>query len=426
MAEKKVIDLPKFDNNFKNVLRNKDFMFLWLAQALSVFTAQMLNFVLSFIIFEKTGSSFYVSLLYLFYILPVVILGLFAGILVDHVSKRKIMIYTNLLQAVIVLMYIGLENTWWYIYPVVFLYSIVDEFYFPAEAGMLPTVVKKRQLPIANFLFTLASYGGIAVGFSLAGEIIKLLGVPVTFKLASVLLILAMLASILIYKDKASGRLALFIKSPVKELRNGILENYRFILRNKIIYSTMLMMLVFQLFLVSLAISVPVLGKEIFNINLLDIGVRVILPIFAGSLLGALFVDRYIEGRKKMIVTGSIFMAGLSILTIAYMGANAIIFYPLILLILFVLGFTAIVIMITGNTIIQEQTPLEKMGAVAGSLKLLQSIIVVLPSLFAGLVIDLIGVIPVVTVLGIALFIFGGISLYFSKHDFRTVGATHE
>lgn len=395
-SEKRVIEIPKFNSHFIEILRNRDFLFLWLAQALSVFCAQMLNFVLAYIIFDTTGSSFYVSLMFLFYILPVPLLGLFAGILVDHVSRRNIMIITNFLQALIVLLYIGIDRKWLYIYPVIFLYSIVDEFYYPSEAAMLPTLVDKKHLPVANFLFTLASYGSMMIGFSMAGEIIKLLGTKITFLLASGVLFAAMLVSIFIRKDRIEKKLSFFKENPISKMWREIKGNYLFLFRNRVLHLTMLILLLFQVSVATLAIAAPKIGTSILGFNFLDLGVRLIAPIFLGSFIGILVVDHYIVGNRKSLITGGMFGAGICISAMGLLSLKGITYYPLMALLLVLLGFTAIAVLITGQTVVQHETPVEIMGRVSGTYKLFQSVVILFPTLLAGAIIDLLGIYPVI------------------------------
>lgn len=408
-------------NHFIEVLKNKDFLSLWLAQALSVFCAQMLNFVLAYIIFDTTKSSFNVSLLFLFYLLPVPILGLFAGIIVDHTSRRNIMVVTNFLQALIVLLYLLINTHWIFIYPVIFLYSIVDEFYYPAEAAMIPTLVKKEHLPIANFLFTLASYGTMVIGFSFAGEIIKLIGKNTTFVLASALLFAATIASLIIRKDKVEKKLSFFKENPAAKMWSEVKGNYRFIFRNRMIHLTMLILLLFQVSVGTLAIAAPEIGTTVLGFDFLDLGIKLILPIFFGSVLGAFFVDRYMKGHRKVLISFGMFGAGSVLLTMGFLGLKGIVYYPLIMFLLFILGFMAIVVMITGTTVVQEETPVEIMGRVSGAYKLFQSIIILAPTLMAGAVIDQVGVFPVIFGLVTMIFMIAFLGILKRNHNFRKV-----
>ena len=421
MDENNVKNKIKFSNHFFEILKNKDFLSLWLAQALSVFCAQMLNFVLAYIIFDTTGSSFNVSLLFLFYILPVPILGLFAGIIVDHVSRRRIMILSNFLQALIVLLYLLVSVHWIFIYPIIFLYSIVDEFYYPSEAAMLPTLVGKGHLPVANFLFTLASYGSVAIGFSMSGEIIKILGIQTTFIFASILLFAATIASINIRKDKIEKKLSFFRENPAKKMWGEIKGNYKYILKNRMIFLTMMVLILFQVSVGTLGIASPEIGTKILGFNFLDLGLKLIVPVFLGSILGTIFVDKYIVGRRKMLINLGMLGAGICLGLMGILGYKELIPYSVFAVLLVILGFMAAVVLVTGQTVIQQETPVAIMGRVFGTFKLFQSIVILIPALLAGAVIDQVGVFPVIWGLTILIFIMVTIGFVTQNHNFRKV-----
>lgn len=420
MSLKKIINIPDLkSNNFVSLIQNKDFLYLWLSQALSVFCAQVLNFVIAYQIFKITGSSFYVSLIFLFFLMPVFMLGLFAGIIVDHFSRRNIMAVTNILQALIVILYLFVDKNWGIYYVIIFIYSFTDEFYYPAESALMPTIVEKKLLPTANFLFTLASYGAIVVGFSFAGIIIRLFGLPMTFILASVLLFIAFLASFSIKKDTVPRKISDFEKEPFQKMWREIKNNYRFILKNKLIYFPIAIMLVFQMTVGILGVSLPELGTKILNINFLDLGYKLILPVFLGSLIGTYVVEKLIVGNKKDLVVGGFFGVSIGILALGFVAYFNILFYPLLFLIAVFIGFSAMVILITSQTLLQEETPQENMGRVSGAFKFIQSFISLIPILFSGGLIDWFGVLPVVFGISFAGFLMGIFGFFYRRKDLR-------
>ena len=107
---------------FLAVLKNQDFLKLWISQTLSQLTANMLNFILIIKVYEATASTVAVGLLLALYVAPSLFLGLFAGAFIDLWSKRKVLLLTNLSQSLIVLLYLGVGVKVWPIYSIVLLY----------------------------------------------------------------------------------------------------------------------------------------------------------------------------------------------------------------------------------------------------------------------------------------------------------------
>jgi len=81
---------------FKPVLKNKNFLCIWISQIFSQLTINIMNFVFLIRLFEVTGSAISTSLLWVSYALPAILIGPFASGAVDLVDRRKMLIVTNL------------------------------------------------------------------------------------------------------------------------------------------------------------------------------------------------------------------------------------------------------------------------------------------------------------------------------------------
>lgn len=140
--------------DFREVFKDKNFMYVWVSQILSQLTINIMNFVLLIKLFEKTSSNVATSMLWVSYSLPSLLIGPFAATTIDLVDKRKMLIITNLLQALTIFLYaLSHKTSFFLIYGVVVAYSFLNQFYVPAESATLPSVVKKKNLAHANSLF---------------------------------------------------------------------------------------------------------------------------------------------------------------------------------------------------------------------------------------------------------------------------------
>ena len=76
------------------VLRNRPFLLLWLSQAATQIGGNMVIFGLTFIIFSSTNSSAAVSGLLLTFLVPSVLFSAVAGVYVDRLDRRRILVVT--------------------------------------------------------------------------------------------------------------------------------------------------------------------------------------------------------------------------------------------------------------------------------------------------------------------------------------------
>ena len=80
-------------------------------------------------------------------------------------DKKKVLFYSSFVQAFVVLFYLGVGPNVWFIYTIILLYSFLDELFMPSVAVLLPSIVKKSQLPAANSLTLFAMNGSIFWAF---------------------------------------------------------------------------------------------------------------------------------------------------------------------------------------------------------------------------------------------------------------------
>src|SRR3954447_6183604 len=81
------------------VLKNRNFLYLWLAQLLSQTAQQMINYVLVVQVDALSKSSTAVSGIIIAFTLPAILFSAVAGVFVDRQPKRRVLIITNLGRA---------------------------------------------------------------------------------------------------------------------------------------------------------------------------------------------------------------------------------------------------------------------------------------------------------------------------------------
>src|SRR5512141_2170536 len=177
---------------FKTIFKNSKFLYLWSSQILSSVTINIMNFLLLSKLYSETGSSIAVSLLWLAFALRAVVFGPIGAASVDLISRRKTLMVTNILQALTIFAYVFINHhSIFILYAVVLMYSILNQFYVPAESSYLPSTVSKNDLSQANSLFFVTVQASLVLGFGLAGLIQKFLGFNGALILCSVFLFLA-------------------------------------------------------------------------------------------------------------------------------------------------------------------------------------------------------------------------------------------
>lgn len=398
-------------NHLFRLLNNRNFLCLWGSQVLSQVSAYLLNFILMVRIYEATGSTTALSLFLLVYTAPSVFLGLFAGAFIDLWSKRKVLLWTNLAQAFVVLLYLGVKGLIWPLYSIVLLYSICDEFFAPAEAASLPALVKKENLPAANSLFLFTSQGSILAGSLLGGPIIKYISPQFPFVLTNFFLLLAAFFVYFLPHDEPKKKNGGNFEQQVQAFVKDIAEGYRFIRKQPRVFYPFLFYIISQMAIFTSIVLFPSLAREILMIDIKDAGLAVFLPVGMGAWLGTVYINHKIKswGRKKLISVGWL-LAGVSYLVISQVAPRVYFSPQLTFLSLFIMGIGGALVIITSLTMIQENTPEEIRGRVFGALSALMIIAAYLPVFFLATITDLFGVSTTLFVLGLIVFVIGLVS----------------
>src|SRR5439155_18520336 len=121
--------------SFRVVLRNRHFTYLWAAQLLSQIAQNIINFAVLVKVEELSHSTTQVAVTIVSFTLPAVVFGPIAGVFVDRLDKKGILVYTNILRAVATLGFIGFAQTLPPIYALLFISSTINQLFGPAEGS---------------------------------------------------------------------------------------------------------------------------------------------------------------------------------------------------------------------------------------------------------------------------------------------------
>jgi len=165
--------------------KSKDFRNLWAAGLVTYFGSMITYVAVPFQIKELTHSYVAVGISGLVEILPLIIFGLYGGVLADAVDRKKMVWATE--AASLVLTSILLINALMphphliLIYVVSGLFAAVNGLQRPSADAALPRLVDHADLPAASALMSLRWQLGVIVGPTIGGIIISTFSIPVGY-----------------------------------------------------------------------------------------------------------------------------------------------------------------------------------------------------------------------------------------------------
>lgn len=420
---------------FSQVLENRGFLNLWLNQILVQLSFNALNFALIIWVFRLTDSNIAVSALLFSAYLPTVILGLFSGVLVDIIDRRKIITIINTLLCLCFFSLIFLKDFYAAILVITFFVNFLGQFYGAAEASAIPIVVKKEQLIVANSIFSTTLYSCFLIGFGMAGPLMNHLSIEYVFGIGGMLLGLAFFLSLLFPPitgaiDQQSQKLLLAIRkrdySTISQVgRFEISKTLKLVKGRLPVLSSIAILAGVQMVIGILAVLVPGFLEKSLQINATDASYVLVIPLGLGIVTGGIMLGRFGDKLiKRKLVSRAIIFAGLLffLVGIAPLISPAIrhlskprplpFFYqpPLAKVLVvgsFLMGVALVSILVPSQTVLQQNTSEADRGKVFSVLGVVMSGFSLIPVLLTGLLADIFGTTPIFIGLGGSIMLFG-------------------
>ncbi len=353
----------------------------------------MQNVAQAWLVYRLTESSFMLGLTAFFALFPVLVLGLWGGVLADHVNRHKLLVLAHtagMIQALVLalLTITGLIEPW-HILLLSALLGIIHALEMPARHSFLSDMVAREEL--ANAIALNSSAFNIArfIGPFIAGILIAALGEGPVFLINS-LSFLAVIYSLLQMKlpaytsNKTKG-------SALLKIREGL----GFAWSDHAIRQSLMLLSIFSIVGTSLTVLMPVFTRTTFEGDSKILGL-LIGAMGAGALLAA-FTLAYRSRQDNL--HWQIGIAGL-IAGVSLVAFPAIKQVPLAVPILALFGFCQTILAASTNTLIQLRVPDAMRGRVMSVFSTVFIGFMPIGSLSSGFIADQIGVMHTVYILG--------------------------
>ena len=413
------------------LLRNRAFLAVWAAQILSQTAANAVTSALIILVAEITHSNTSSSFLILLAIIPAVLFGIGAGVLVDRTDRRFVLVVTNALRGVAVLPLLIAGTSLTAAYLVNFLVAAVTIFFVPAESATIPGIVRKRDLLVANSLFTFTFNGSFLLGFIILGPIaVSLYGFEFLWIVVALMFGIASLLCATLPPSPPPQKAAHLISAELAErafteTRQGISEAFHYLRATPMVtWAMVYIALTYTLIAIAGALA-PGFVREVLKLGERNV-VVLVAPAGIGVVLGlaVLNVIGNRISRANAIGTG-LLVVGLALLALAgarplseifssrlggVLGEVLPFFVGLVSVTALFFGLAYAFITVPAMTLLQESLRDDIRGRVFGVLNVLVSIFSLLPLIFVGPIADVWGVAPVFVLGAIVVFAvwFGG------------------
>lgn len=168
---------------FSLLRNNRNFRLLYIGQTVSQLGDWFNAVAIYALLLDLTGSATAVAWMMIVQLLPVAIVGPMAGVVVDRVNRRRLMIMTDVLRGclVLVLLVIRRPDQVWIAYLVMAFTVGAQGFFEPARTATIPNITSADELLPANALSSATWSAMLAIGASIGGLVTAVAGRNIAF-----------------------------------------------------------------------------------------------------------------------------------------------------------------------------------------------------------------------------------------------------
>jgi MFS family permease len=346
-------------NSTFSALRHRNFQLYFGGQLISNIGTWMQIIAQGWVVYQLGHSEMTLGLVAFASAVPILIVSPWAGVIVDRVPRRGLLIMTqagSMLLAFVLaaLSFAGVVKEW-HVIVLAALLGVVNAFDAPARQAFVPEMVGKEDLPNAIALNSIMFNSARVLGPAIAGLLLAIIGVAWCFTLNGISFVAVILGLWLMKlpPHQAPHNTA----SPWNQLVDGL----KYAARSREISGLIMLALVFSVFGISYATLLPAFVEKVLHQGALAYG-WVNAAVGLGAVTGAfLLVHRVSRGRRgQMLVLTNI---AFPLILIAFSFTSL---YPLSLVLAYGLGVGFMVQFTTLNTLLQTRVEDSFRGRVMG------------------------------------------------------------
>ena len=359
-----------------SLLRHPDFVRLWTAETISQFGTQVSALAIPFVAIEiLDASTFEVALLNVVDFLPFLLIGLPAGVWVDRLRRRPVMIAGDLGRALalatIPAAFVLGVLTVVQLYVVGFTVGVLTVFFDVAYQSYLPSVVARDQLQEGNAKLEISRAGAQVVGPGLAGVLIGLLRAPMAVALDALSFVGSALFLFLIRRPEPPPDRHHEDGQPRPGMRREMAEGLRYVLGHAYLKNIAACTAIANLF--GTAAGAVILVYLVRELGMTAQGIGLAFSIGAtGALLGALVANQ-VSSRlgvgRTIIAFAAISGPALLPLALAPVGTPTPVLVALVALFGFVGGLSMVVYNVAQVSLRQAVTPTHMQGRMNATMR---------------------------------------------------------
>ena len=300
-------------------LLTRDFTLVWWGQMVSQVGDGVSKLALLWFVYSITGSPLKTTMIGLLQTLPPILFGPFIGVIVDRVPKKLLLIFSDLIRAIVLgvipclipVEAFSIER----LYLMVFVHAVASAVFGPALTAAIPSLVSRHEFTAANALLQTTTSIGIILGPALSGVGIATMSSQEVLCVNAVTYVVSA-ACFLFIRFPRDQSFVLGEASLAGTFRD-VIDGFHYVLRRQRI----ILMLIGAASMYTFATSAfstlfPVFGKKLLDLGPIEVGY--LWSAFGVGLLlvslGLVSLSAWSLPRRIQLMAVSSFVSGLALL----------------------------------------------------------------------------------------------------------------
>jgi MFS family permease len=338
-------------------LRHRNFQLFFFGQLISVTGTWMQSVAQGWLLVTLVGPKqaiVYLGVLGAVQFMPVLVLGLFGGIIVDVWPKRRTVIATQLAAGILALILGGLVFFHvvqvWHVFVLAFLLGLVNTVDMPARQSFVVEMVGGDDIANGIALNSAVFNGARIIGPAIGGLLIALLGTALCFILNGLSYGAVVIGLLAMRESELMPAVRMAIPRSISEVRSSLGEGLHYVWQTPVVLMAIAVIGFVSTFGMNFNVVLPVMAAGVLNAGPTGFGI-LYASMGAGALVAALSVAMLTRPRLRILVGGGIVL-GISEFVLAATAS-----FPVATVAVFFAGLGAIATAITANSLVQITVP---------------------------------------------------------------------
>jgi MFS family permease len=394
----------------RTLLADRRFATLWVNQALGQTAQYALLFALLIVVLDLTGSTMMTTLLVLSFVIPSMLFGMPAGVLLDRLHKEDVLVVANVVRALVCLFLFFFNENVWVICGVNLVFATASQFFNPAVVALIPALVPQQRLinanTLYNFTLTVSQFAGIVF---LTPIVLKLADAEGMFILGAVFFTVAGLLASSLHPIDQAPREAGWERPLFGAIPEEFRESWHALSRDLASVMAMVQLTLSSALVLLFAILIPRFMRDTLDVSA-DNAALVFAPTGVGALLGLRFIPWFARriGKARVVSIGlggiALCLAAMALVEplaqlleksgaldpegIAGLG----LLVTLTMFFAFPLGMSYALLNAPAQTVLHERAPPEMRGRIFTTQIVSANFFSLLPLLLIGAITDVVGI----------------------------------